>query len=115
MFALRVSDETGKVILDSSDFTYEVIFNDVLDWRNTTGDAEVTYNISGFDPSTCVFCVFLEDPGNYNPTTGYGYPPLPYMTIVNGTQIKLKRMTPFNTSFKSYATGYYRLMAFRML
>lgn len=116
MFALRVRDGQGAVILDSSDFTYEVIYNTVLDW-SVAGNSiiETTLTIAGFDPATCVFCMFLEYPGNYNPTSGVSYPGLPYVYPFSGNQITLRSATPGDVSSRTFANGVYRLMAFRML
>ncbi|ASL26249.1 hypothetical protein [Azotobacter chroococcum] len=115
MFGLRVRNEQGTVILDSGDFTYEVIFNEVLDWSGNNSTIEITYTITGFDPNTCVFCMFLEYPGDYNASSGYGYPGLPYIYPFTGNQITLRSSTPGNVSSRSFADGVYRLIAFRML
>ncbi|MDV7209884.1 hypothetical protein [Azotobacter beijerinckii] len=115
MFGLKVYDENGTVILNSADFTYEVIFNTTLDWTGINFDAEASYTVNGFDPAACVFCIFLETPGAYDPEDGYGVPPLPYIYPVTSNVITLRRSTPGNTSTKSYANGVYRLIAFRML
>ncbi|MFC0710741.1 hypothetical protein [Azorhizophilus paspali] len=115
-FGLRVRDESGAIILDNEDFTYEVIFNTTLDWTGTAGQALTqTYTIDGFDPETCVFVIFLETPGAYNPASGYNYPGIPYMYPPSGNQITIRSATPNNTQNPTYAAGLYRIMAFRML
>lgn len=103
------------MILDSSDFTYEVIFNETLDWPQYGQIIETTYTIPDFDPSTCVFCVFLEYPGNYNVSSGSDYPGLPYIYPVTSNQITLRNRTPGNVSNPTFAVGTYRLIAFRVL
>lgn len=115
MFGLRVRNEQGAVILDSGDFTYEVIFNEVLDWSGNTGPAaEVSYTITGFNPSTCVFSVFHEYPHLYDPDEDWSAP-LPYIYPILSNVVTLRNTNLGDTSMRRYATAVFRLIAFRML
>ncbi|MGH8389333.1 MAG: hypothetical protein ACRESJ_28275 [Pseudomonas sp.] len=54
-FGLRVFDENGQLGMDTNSFTYQVIWQGVIDFSGST--PSYTLNISGFKPANCVFMI----------------------------------------------------------
>lgn len=54
-FGLRVFDESGQLAMDTNSFTYQVLWQGVLDFSVPT--ASYTLNIPGFNPANCVFMI----------------------------------------------------------
>jgi hypothetical protein len=54
-FGLRVFDESGQLAMDTNSFTYQVIWQGVIDFSGTT--LSYTLNIPGFNPANCVFMI----------------------------------------------------------
>jgi len=63
----RLWDASGALILDTSSFTYQVIFTAVVDFRVATGYDSRTYSIPDFDPTRC--CAVMLPIDDY--TVGY--------------------------------------------
>lgn len=51
----RVWDGSGNLIMDTNSFSYQVIWQGVIDFSGTTGT--YTFNIPGFNPANCVFMI----------------------------------------------------------
>lgn len=58
-YGARVWDEGGNLVMDTTTFTYQVIWQGVVDFSMATGNTPVIYtlNIPGFNPANCVFMV----------------------------------------------------------
>jgi hypothetical protein len=54
-YGLRVFDETGALSMDTNSFTYQVIWQGVIDFSGST--PSYTLNIPGFNPANCVFMI----------------------------------------------------------
>jgi hypothetical protein len=54
-FGLRVFDENGSLSMDTNSFTYQVIWQGVIDFSGAT--PSYTLNIPGFNPANCVFMI----------------------------------------------------------
>jgi hypothetical protein len=54
-FGLRVFDESGGLSMDTNSFTYQVIWQGVIDFSGAT--PSYTLNIPGFNPANCVFMI----------------------------------------------------------
>jgi hypothetical protein len=56
-YGARVWDETGALVMDTSTFTYQILWQGVLDFSSATGRDIVIYtlDIPGFNPANCVF------------------------------------------------------------
>lgn len=55
LFGLRVFDENGFLAMDTNSFTYQVIWQGVIDFSGAT--PSYTLNIPGFNPANCVFMI----------------------------------------------------------
>jgi hypothetical protein len=55
LFGMRVWDGSGNLSMDTNSFTYQVIWQGVIDFSGST--PSYTLNIPGFNPSTCVFMI----------------------------------------------------------
>lgn len=54
-FGLRVFDENGFLAMDTNSFTYQVIWQGVIDFSGAI--PSYTLSIPGFNPANCVFMV----------------------------------------------------------
>jgi hypothetical protein len=54
-FGLRVFDENGGLSMDTNTFTYQVLWQGVIDFSGLT--PSYTLNIPGFNPANCVFMI----------------------------------------------------------
>lgn len=54
-FGLRVFDESGQLAMDTNSFTYQVLWQGVIDFSGAT--PSYTLNIPGFNPANCVFMI----------------------------------------------------------
>lgn len=56
-YGARVWDENGNLVMDTPTFTYQVIWQGVVDFSMTSGNTPTIYtlNIPGFNPANCVF------------------------------------------------------------
>lgn len=55
LFGLRVFDESGMLSMDTNSFTYQVIWQGVIDFSGAT--PSYTFSIPGFNPANCVFMI----------------------------------------------------------
>lgn len=56
-YGARVWDESGNLVMDTTTFTYQVIWQGTLDFSDTSGSTAkvITVSIPGYDPANCVF------------------------------------------------------------
>ena len=54
-YGARVWDENGNLSMDTNSFTYQVIWQGVIDFSGAT--PSYTLNIPGFNPANCVFMI----------------------------------------------------------
>lgn len=54
-FGLCVFNESGQLAMDTNSFTYQVIWQGVIDFSGTV--PSYTLNIAGFNPANCVFMI----------------------------------------------------------
>lgn len=56
-YGARVWDENGNLVMDTPTFTYQVIWQGVVDFSMASGNTPTIYtlNIPGFNPANCVF------------------------------------------------------------
>jgi hypothetical protein len=55
LFGLRVFNESGQLAMDTNSFTYQVIWQGVIDFSGAV--PSYTLNIPGFNPANCVFMI----------------------------------------------------------
>jgi hypothetical protein len=55
LFGLRVFDENGQLAMDTNSFTYQVLWQGVIDFSG--GTPSYTISIPGFNPANCVFMI----------------------------------------------------------
>ncbi len=58
-YGARVWDESGNLTMDTTTFTYQVLWQGVLDFSAAGGATRTTYTLSipGFNPANCVFMI----------------------------------------------------------
>lgn len=54
-YGARVWDESGNLSMDTNSFTYQVIWQGVIDFSGAT--PSYTLSIPGFNPANCVFMI----------------------------------------------------------
>ena len=54
-YGARVWDENGNLTMDTTTFTYQVIWQGVIDFSGVAPD--YTLSIPGFNPANCVFMI----------------------------------------------------------
>ena len=54
-YGARVWDENGNLTMDTTTFTYQVIWQGVIDFSGSV--PSYTLSIAGFNPATCVFMI----------------------------------------------------------
>ena len=54
-YGMRIWDENGQLAMDTNSFTYQVIWQGVIDFSGTV--PSYTLNIPGFNPANCVFMI----------------------------------------------------------
>jgi len=54
-YGARVWDENGNLGMDTNSFTYQVLWQGVIDFSGTT--PSYTLSIPGFNPANCVFMI----------------------------------------------------------
>jgi hypothetical protein len=55
LFGLRVFNESAQLTMDTNSFTYQVIWQGVIDFSGAV--PSYTLNIPGFNPANCVFMI----------------------------------------------------------
>lgn len=70
LFGLRVFNESGQLAMDTNSFTYQVIWQGVIDFSGTV--PSYTLNIPGFNPANCVFMIIPTRAEDVQPSEGDG-------------------------------------------
>jgi hypothetical protein len=55
LFGLRVFNENGQLAMDTNSFTYQVLWQGVIDFSGSV--PSYTLSIPGFSPTNCVFMI----------------------------------------------------------
>ncbi|WP_433766630.1 hypothetical protein [Pseudomonas putida] len=55
LFGLRVFNESGQLAMDTNSFTYQVLWQGVIDFSGAV--PSYTISIPGFNPANCVFMI----------------------------------------------------------
>lgn len=85
LFGLRVFNESGQLAMDTNSFTYQVLWQGVIDFSGAT--PSYTLNIPGFNPANCVFMIIptraqdVQSAENDGSGNGKSYP---YVTTAMG-------------------------------
>lgn len=95
LFGLRVFDENGFLAMDTNSFTYQVLWQGVLDF--STSASSQTVIIPGFDPATCVFMIIptrVQDVQSSEADGSGNQKSYPYVATAVGQVV----VTPYNPS-----------------
>jgi hypothetical protein len=97
-YGSRVWNENGNLVMDTNTFTYQVLWQGILDFSNASGSTATVYtlNIPGFDPASCVFMIIpirAEDiqGGEFSNTNNYNS--YPYVTTA-ANQVVVRSANP---------------------
>ena len=96
-YGARVWDENGNLGMDTNSFTYQVLWQGVIDFSGTT--PSYTLNIPGFNPANCVFMIIPTRLQDVQPseTDGSGNSKsYPYVTVSVG-QVVVRFRNPSAT------------------
>jgi hypothetical protein len=103
-YGARVWDENGNLSMDTNSFTYQVLWQGVIDFSG--GTLIYTFNIPGFNPANCVFMVIptraqdvqtAENDGSANRKS------YPYVSVGVG-QVVVKAFNPSSTTGTTAST-----------
>jgi hypothetical protein len=97
-FGLRVFDETGALSMDTNSFTYQVIWQGVIDFSGAT--PSYTLNIPGFNPANCVFMIIPTRAQDVQSAEGDGLgntKSYPYVTTAAG-QVVIQPKNPSSSA-----------------
>jgi hypothetical protein len=97
-YGARVWDENGNLVMDTTTFTYQTIWQGVIDFGATTGNTPTifTINIPGFNPANCVFMIIPTRAQDIQPAEGDNLNNLksyPYVTTAVG-QVTVRSANP---------------------
>lgn len=90
-FGLEVFDASSRKILSTSDFTYRIIYSELITF--STANQVITRTVPGFNPSTCGAFVYHERPDLYADTGPYVWSLLPWMSV-SGETITIRERHP---------------------
>jgi len=91
-YGARVWDEGGNLAMDTTTFTYQVIWQGVIDFSGTT--PSYTLSIPGFNPSNCVFMIIptrIQDTQQNERDSGDNARSYPYVTPSVGQVVVLPK------------------------
>lgn len=106
-YGARVWDENGNLSMDTNSFTYQVLWQGVIDFSGTT--PSYTLNIPGFNPANCVFMIIptrAQDVQSSELDGSGNAKSYPYVTTAVGQVV----VRPKNPS-SSASTGQTRIVA----
>lgn len=114
-YGMKVFNGQGGVVMDTTTFTYQVIWKGEVNFTDTvTGTVkQINISIPGFNPANCVFVCIPFRPQDLNPLT-IAHGAYPFIRVFNN-QVQLFSNHPdysLNTSqqtralFKAYALRY---------
>jgi hypothetical protein len=97
-FGARVWDESGNLVMGTNTFTYQVIWQGVLDFSMAKTGQPVIYtlNIPGFNPANCVFMIIptrLQDVQAAEGETTANLKSYPYVSTAMG-QVVVRSANP---------------------
>jgi hypothetical protein len=104
-FGMRTWSASGAPEVDTGNFTYQVIHNQVY---QLTVNATITVPISGFSPSTCVAVILPTQA----PTAENSLNALPYQTVGEGV-VTIKSRNPSEPSSTIGSAIEFRLLVMR--
>jgi len=93
-YGARVWDENGNLGMDTNSFTYQVIWQGVIDFSGSV--PSYTFNIPGFNPANCVFMIIptrVQDVQISEADATGNLRSYPYVTTSVG-QVVVKPMNP---------------------
>jgi hypothetical protein len=93
-YGARVWDENGNLGMDTNSFTYQVLWQGVIDFSGTT--PSYTFNIPGFNPANCVFMIIptrAQDVQSSELDGGGNAKSYPYVTTAVG-QVVVRPKNP---------------------
>lgn len=93
-FGLRVFDENGALSMDTNTFTYQVIWQGVIDFSGVAPD--YTLSIPGFNPANCVFMIIptrAQDVQSSETDGSGNQKSYPFVTTAVG-QVVVRRKNP---------------------
>lgn len=93
----RLWDASGELILDTSSFTYQVIFTTIVDFRAATGPQSFTYQVPDYDPAKC--CVVMLPLDDFRNSFGEYWNSSPY--------IKQSELVAGSVTVYNYRPEYY--------
>ena len=91
-YGARVWDENGNLGMDTNSFTYQVIWQGVIDFSGSV--PSYTLNIPGFNPANCVFMIIptrLQDVQPSETDGSANQKSYPFVTTAVGQVVVLKK------------------------
>ncbi|SDT52947.1 hypothetical protein [Pseudomonas prosekii] len=72
LYGAQVFNESGQLGMDTNSFTYQVLWQGVINFSMTSGNTPTiyTFNIPGFNPATCVFMIIPTRPQDVQTAEG---------------------------------------------
>ncbi|UFQ02269.1 hypothetical protein [Pseudomonas fitomaticsae] len=101
-YGVHVFDENGQLIMNTNSFTYQVLWQGVLDF--STSASSQTVIIPGFNPATCVFMMIptrVQDVQSSEADGSGNQKSYPYVTTAAGQVV----VTPYNPSSTTGSTA----------
>jgi len=92
LFGLRVFNESGQLAMDTNSFTYQVIWQGVIDFSGAV--PSYTLNIPGFNPANCVFMIIptrAQDVQSSETDGSGNQKSYPFVTTSAGQVVVLKK------------------------
>jgi len=92
LFGLRVFDEIGQLAMDTNSFTYQVLWQGVIDFSGIA--PSYTLNIPGFNPANCVFMIIptrAQDVQSSETDGSGNQKSYPFVTTSPGQVVVLKK------------------------
>ncbi|MED7666792.1 hypothetical protein GXB78_06180 [Pseudomonas moraviensis subsp. stanleyae] len=94
LFGLRVFNESGQLAMDTNSFTYQVLWQGVIDFSGTV--PSYTIAIPGFNPANCVFMIIptrAQDVQTSEAEGSVNSKSYPYVTVGIG-QVVVRYINP---------------------
>lgn len=94
LYGLRVFNESGQLAMDTNSFTYQVIWQGVIDFSGAV--PSYTLNIPGFNPANCVFMIIptrAQDVQTSEAEGSVNSKSYPYVTVGMG-QVVVRYINP---------------------
>lgn len=101
-YGARVWDGNGNLAMDTNSFTYQVIWQGVIDFSGAV--PSYTLNIPGFNPANCVFMIIPTRAQDVQPSENDSSGNLrsyPYVTTAVGQVVVLPKNPSSTTGLQS--------------